>query len=92
MGEFTAKDVVDMVKAVLITIVLAMTFYAILRVGGESLPSREMTVIDCYPTENYWTVVVEDTDGNQWSYYADHYTENGIINVQMDGDEIVDVR
>lgn len=89
---YTPKEIVEMVKAVLIAILLIIIFYAILRNGAERLPSTEMTVVDCYPIENYWEVVVEDANGNQWAYYADHYTENGVVSVQMDGDEIVDVR
>lgn len=90
--EYTPREIVDMAKGILIIIAVIIMLYAVLRGTASALPSREMTVVDCYPIENYWEVVVEDTDGNQWSYYADHYTENGVISVQMDGDEIVDVR
>ena len=89
---YTLKDIIDMVKGVLITILVIILMYAVLRGTASTLPSTEMTVVDCYPTENYYTVVVEDADGNQWSYFADHYTENGVISVQMDGDEIVAVK
>ena len=90
--EYTAREIVDMTKAVLITIVIIMVFFAILRNTASKLPSREMTVVDCYPVENYYEVVVEDAKGNQWAYFADDYTEPGIVNVLFDGEEIVDVR
>lgn len=90
--EYTVREIVDMTKAILITIVIIMVFFAILRNTASKLPSREMMVVDCYPVENYYEVVVEDTKGNQWSYFADDYTEPGIVNVLFDGEEIVDVR
>ena len=91
---YTAREIVGMAKGILIAILLIVVFYCIIRNGAERLPSREMTVVDCYPTENYWTVVVEDGNGNEWSYYADHYTENGVITVLFNESEteIVDVR
>lgn len=90
--EFTPKEIVDMAKGILITITVIILMYAVLRGTASTLPSREMTVVDCYPIENYWEVVVEDSDGELWSYYADHYTENGVVSVQMDGEKIVNVR
>lgn len=90
--EYTVREIVDMAKGILIIITVIILMYAVLRGTASALPSKEMTVVDCYPTENYYTVVVEDADGNQWAYYADHYTENGVVSVQMDGEEIVDVR
>ncbi len=89
---YTAKDIVDMVKGVLITITVIILLYAVLRGTASALPSREMVVVDCYPVENYYEVVVEDSNGDQWSYFADHYTESGIVNVLFKGDEIVDVK
>lgn len=89
---YTAKDIIDMVKGVLITITVIILLYAVLRGTASALPSREMVVVDCYPVENYYEVVVEDSNGDQWSYFADHYTESGIVNVLFKGDEIVDVK
>ena len=35
------------------------------------------TVIDCVKSngDNYYTVTVKDSEGNQWSYYDDTYRE-----------------
>lgn len=90
--EYTPKEIVDMAKGILIIITIIILMYAVLRGTASTLPSKEMTVVDCYPTENYYTVVVEDSNGDQWSYFADHYTESGIVNVLFKGDEIVDVK
>lgn len=90
--EYTPKEIVDMAKGILIIITVIILMYAVLRGTVSSLPSKEMVVVDCYPVENYYEVVVEDSNGDQWSYFADHYTEAGIVNVLFKGDEIVDVK
>lgn len=76
-----------------VTVVLALMigFYIWLRFFA-TFPSREMTVVDCYPVDNYYEVVVEDSNGEQWAYFSDSYTEPGIVNVLFKGDEIVDVK
>lgn len=90
--EYTPKEIVDMAKGILIIITVIILMYAVLRGTASALPSKEMVVVDCYPVENYYKVVVEDSNGDQWSYFSDNYTEPGIVNVLFDDDKIVDVK
>lgn len=68
------------------------SFWAIL---ANSKTQTETVVIDC-KMENgnhYYTVTVEDANGNQWAYYDDEYRENGTeIMCTFNGHEIVDAR
>ena len=73
-----------------IFVLILIAAYFIIRYMPHS--SREVTVIDCYPVENYYEVVVEDSNGEQWAYFSDHYTDTGVINVLFNGDEIIDAR
>lgn len=88
--ETQVREMKNIISAT-VFLVLMIGFYIWLRFFA-TFPSREMTVVDCYPIDNYYEVVVEDSDGEQWSYYSDHYTEAGIVNVLFKGDEIVDVK
>ena len=74
----------------IICVLILIGFYLAIRY--YPYPSREMTVVDCYPVDNYYEVVVEDSNGEQWAYFADHYTDAGVVNVLFKGDEIIDVK
>ena len=73
-----------------ISILILIAVYLIMHYMPHQ--SREVTVIDCYPVENYYEVVVEDSNGEQWAYFSDHYTDTGVVNVLFKGDEIIDAR
>ena len=73
-----------------ISILILIAVYLIMRYMPHQ--SREVTVIDCYPVENYYEVVVEDSNGEQWAYFSDHYTDAGVVNVLFKGDEIIDAK
>lgn len=88
--EIKKREIENAVSAA-IFLAMMIGFYVWLRFFA-TFPSREMTVVDCYPVENYYEVVVEDNNGEQWAYFSDSYTEPGIVNVLFKGDEIVDVK
>ena len=53
------------------------------------------TVTACVKSQGdcYWTVFVEDTNGNQWAYYDDTYMKKGTqLCVSFNGNEIVDAK
>lgn len=74
----------------IILVLILIATYLIMRYMPHQ--SREVTVIDCYPVENYYEVVVEDADGEQWAYFSDHYTDAGVVNVLFKEDEIIDAK
>lgn len=88
--EIKKREIENIISATVV-LVLMIGFYIWLRFFA-TFPSREMTVVDCYPVDNYYEVVVEDSNGEQWAYFSDHYTNTGVVNVLFKGDEIVDVK
>ena len=52
----------------------------------------ECVVVECEPTYEYYTVTVEDMNGDQWSYYDDDEYEIGTeIMIGFNNESIVDV-
>ena len=90
--EIKKREIENAISAV-IFLAMMIGFYVWLRFFA-TFPARECTVINCEPVKGteYYEVTVEDADGEVWSYFADNYTENGVINVLFDGDKIVDVK
>ena len=58
----------------------------------ENKKETENTVIDCVKSNGneYYTVTVEDSEGNQWSYYDDQWKPVGtVLRVTWEGNKIV---
>lgn len=92
--DYTPKDIIDIVKAVLITAVVAILLWCVLHECAR-YTVVETVVVDCTKVSGaeYYEVVVEDAEGNQWAYYSDHYTEAGLVSCKFnDNGEIIDVK
>lgn len=97
--EKKAKEVIYLINTVCIMLIVLIIAYAITHIILEQLFTNRntvMTVVDCERSEGneYYTVTVEDTNGNQWAYYDDEYKGIGTeLVIGMNGnDEIIDVK
>lgn len=86
------KNVREIISAIFLLIVLIFTLLAVREIVSHTYVPQPTTVVDCVmETGNeYYTVTVEDSKGEQWAYYDDEYKEIGsVLNVQFNGNEVV---
>lgn len=54
---------------------------------------RTCEVVDCMAIDDYYEVVIEDRQGNQWAYYDTEYCPKGTsLYVTFDGTEIINAK
>ena len=86
----------EIVTSTIYAVLLLIALLTITRIALDSIPtSRETAVVDCVrETGNeYYTVTVEDSKGEQWAYYDNSYQPIGtILNCSFNGNEIVDAK
>ena len=90
-------EVLRTIQVVCITIILAMLVYSMMKCIAVAIVDTHpviTTVIDCqqYEGDEYYTVTVEDDNGDVWEYYDNDYREVGeILNAKFDGESITDI-
>jgi hypothetical protein len=88
------KNVREIMSAIFLLIVLIFTLLAAREILFATCTPQPTTVVDCVrETGNeYYTVTVEDSKGEQWAYYDDEYQPIGtVLNASFNGNEIIDV-
>lgn len=89
-----ANEILHIIVGVLVAWLIIIGVYATVRVvAKEILTAKDMTmtVIDCEKEtgNHYYTVTVEDADGEQWAYYDNDAKEVGsTLNVVMKNNAI----
>lgn len=89
------KNVREIISAIFLLIVLIFMLFAVREIVSHTYVPQPTTVVDCVrETGNeYYTVTVEDSKGEQWAYYDDEYQPIGtVLNASFNGNEIVDVK
>lgn len=91
-----ADEILHIIVGVLVAWLIIIGVYATVRVVAKEIltakdMSMSMTVVNCEKEtgNHYYTVTVEDADGEQWAYYDDDAKEVGsTLNVVMKNNAI----
>lgn len=84
------KNIREIIMAIFLLIVFVFMLLAAREIISHTYVPQPTTVVDCIrETGNeYYTVTVEDSKGEQWVYFDDEYKEIGtVLNASFNGNE-----
>lgn len=85
----------EIINIIALIIAVVIAYLATRETLFATCKPQPTTVVDCVrETGNeYYTVTVEDSKGEQWAYYDDEYQPIGtVLNASFKGNEIVDAK